>query len=505
MRGWSVVLDKIGFPFALLVVGLASVALHLPFLKVPMIADEGAYAYVAYFWAQGDRLYTDLLIFRPQAIVVIYRIIFATLGTDIEAIRLFVALYNSVTLLFVFLIARHFLPKGYSLLAALLFGLFSLSPNLEAFTGNAETFMNLPIAVSAFFILRAGSKGSPVADSFLAGILAGVATQIKPSGLAVFIFGCLYVLFMTLRKREAMPTSFLVKGLGGLTLGFALSLIPALTHGFMVGWDRFIYAAIGFSATRASPISHPMLFHVVRGPLSFADFLVDGAFLVVAVLARLALPRAQPSSAPQAFLWLWLFSAALGIAAGGSWWKHYYIQALPPLCILASLSLREFVAAKKFNGHNIVLGLSMAAALTYTLAVEVPLFFFSPVEISQRIWPQTVLPWAKEIGDYIAERTGPEERIFVAFADPEIYFLARRRAAYPLLFLAEAELSRFPAVSTELAEILEDPARRPAYVVMARKSPVSGFGISDFYQALGNGYTLEARFGPASVYGKVGH
>jgi hypothetical protein len=43
----------------------AVLGLRTPFLRVPMISDEGGYAYVAHFWAAGDTLYRDLPFDRP--------------------------------------------------------------------------------------------------------------------------------------------------------------------------------------------------------------------------------------------------------------------------------------------------------------------------------------------------------------------------------------------------------------------------------------------------------
>ena len=43
----------------LLIVG-GSILLRMPFLSVPMITDEGGYAYVARFWSSDYQLYRDI-------------------------------------------------------------------------------------------------------------------------------------------------------------------------------------------------------------------------------------------------------------------------------------------------------------------------------------------------------------------------------------------------------------------------------------------------------------
>ena len=49
--------------------------LRLPYLDVPISADEGGYATAAYWWARGDTLYQNITITRPQGIFVVFRLI----------------------------------------------------------------------------------------------------------------------------------------------------------------------------------------------------------------------------------------------------------------------------------------------------------------------------------------------------------------------------------------------------------------------------------------------
>ena len=46
---------------------LLSLALRIPFFRMPMLADEGGYAYATRGWVEGTgRLYDDLWISRPR-------------------------------------------------------------------------------------------------------------------------------------------------------------------------------------------------------------------------------------------------------------------------------------------------------------------------------------------------------------------------------------------------------------------------------------------------------
>src|SRR5215211_2920014 len=84
-----------------------SLALRLPFLSLPMISDEGGYAYVAQRWLAGEgRLYHDLWVSRPQGIFVVYGLILQGVGTSVEAMRFGAWLATVGTLGFVWLFAR---------------------------------------------------------------------------------------------------------------------------------------------------------------------------------------------------------------------------------------------------------------------------------------------------------------------------------------------------------------------------------------------------------------
>src|SRR5687768_13129231 len=79
-----------------------SLLLRVPFLGVPMISDEGGYAYVADRWLDGEgRLYHDVWVSRPQGIVVVYGLILQAPGSSIAGLRLGAWLASVLTLVFV--------------------------------------------------------------------------------------------------------------------------------------------------------------------------------------------------------------------------------------------------------------------------------------------------------------------------------------------------------------------------------------------------------------------
>ena len=68
---------------ALGVILLLAVLVRLPFLHVPLIADEGGYAYTTHYGLSGKTLYHLLWFDRTQGILWVYRVIFQTLGRSL--------------------------------------------------------------------------------------------------------------------------------------------------------------------------------------------------------------------------------------------------------------------------------------------------------------------------------------------------------------------------------------------------------------------------------------
>ena len=104
----------------LLAAVLLSLLLRVPFFGLPMISDEGGYAYVADRWLDGEgSLYHDLWVSRPQGIFVVYGLILQAPGSSIAGIRLGAWLASVLTLVCVWRYARQWAGRGTAAIAGL--------------------------------------------------------------------------------------------------------------------------------------------------------------------------------------------------------------------------------------------------------------------------------------------------------------------------------------------------------------------------------------------------
>lgn len=448
--------------FALLVA--AAILVRLPFLSIPMNSDEGGYAYVARFWSTDYELYRDIPFDRPQAIFLLYRVAFALFGTDIVALRLFAAVYNALTVVAMTLLARRVLSRREGWLAGLVFAVFSTAPFIEGFTANAETFMTLPLVAAAYLTWTE--------RWFWAGLAGAVAVLLKPSGISAPMLTALWVLVV-----RAPWTS-----LARLAVGFAVGLFPSVLHGLWIGWDHYwrsIHERRLILYTKETAGLAAQWSAMKTGiALTWSSWLFPAVAAIVGTL-RLADRR-------RLFGLLWVGVSGVGVAMGGWWREHYFIQIVAPLAFLAGAGLSQPRGPARRTAWVATLG---AAALLF-LSVDGRLALESPRNASWTLYHRPGYLLQEEVTRYIASTTREDDTIFVAFAEAEYYYLAGRRAAAPQFYYLHAEYSA--EVFRSVIDAIE--AGKPALVAVLHSPPARQMSKAQFDAILARRYRFEKAF-----------
>lgn len=510
-----------GWRWLVLAVGISFV-LRVPLLAMPMISDEGGYAYVAQRWLAGEgRLYHDLWVSRPQGIFVAYGLIFESLGTSVEALRVGAWLASAATLGFVWLFARDWAGPRLAGRAALLFAVLNGLPTIEGYTANAEVFLALPAAALAWLLLRASRRDWHCSALVAVGVCAGLATLLKPSGLVMLPTA---LVFLWLVGRGAGAP--MVRRTLAIGTGFVIAIMPALVHGWLVGWQAFVFAAVTYrmrhqsSATASLPHHLHALFELVAR--SWLLLLFVCVVLLVrdvrrpkrestrqglarkwaasarpGIVARSALPVrtmvVDRVDAGGILLRLWLLGSLVGVAMGGDWWPHYLIQAVAPFAIWFAPVLRDAVAGLTGRRRRLLIGFVLAALLAPYWVVVLR----DPGRMSQRLFTHPGYPMQHEVAAYLRRHTPADATIYVAFDQAALYYLADRRAAYRYLY--DQELLALPESERELIDLVDGP-HRPLYIVGTRqRAPFADRG-QPFWNAVSEHYRLETTVRGAPVY-----
>lgn len=489
----------------LLGAALLSLLLRLPFLHLPMIADEGGYAYVAQRWLDGrGELYHDIWVSRPQGIFLVYGTVMETLGTGPAAFRVGAWVAAAAMIPCVWAIAARCGGRRVAIVATLLYAIVSGSPAIEGFTANAEVFMALPAIGGVWLLLRAQERGWAAGTLALVGGLATVATLMKPSGIVMFPVALAFIALVGAGGWNAVARR------GGWVLGGgAVALLPALIHGWVVGWDAFVYAAITYRVTHQSSLTAGMERHLLGiGGLVLRATPMLAALAVAWWMQRrlhaqervtpavsggshthragtLAAARAQARRRPAvALLWLWSGGCLAGIAMGGDWWNHYLIQAAAPFAI--GLGLLAVDVDARLDGVR--RGLFAAAIALLVLAPYGTVAAGDPEAISEWLYPNQDLGPQDEVAAYLRTHGDPDAPIVIAFDKAAMYYLADRPAAYRYLY--DQELRAIPGAEDAMIALVSGDGR-PEYVIDTLQPSPFANEAARFWAAVDAHYVIE--------------
>jgi 4-amino-4-deoxy-L-arabinose transferase-like glycosyltransferase len=492
-----------------------SLLLRLPFLNVGMISDEGGYAYVTQRWLAGQgTLYDDIWVSRPQGIFIAYGAIMETIGGSVAALRFGAWLFVAATLPAVYAFTRIYAGRQAALLAMFLFGVISASPAIEGFTANAEVFMALPCALVAWLLLLAHQRRWPAWTLLLIGVLCSFATLLKPAGIVMIPVA---LLFTWLAGNGGLRTALQRSAI--IMAGVVIGVLPALVHGWIVGWDNFVFASVTYRIEFQSSMTVTFRRHLasIWGLFKQISHIAIGVGLLWVLRQRLGtqrppvlavsggshlagdlglierariMTRRQPAPV---LLGLWIVASIGGIGMGGDWWYHYLIQMAAPFSIwLAPQLIDVGQQLRGFARYAFVI--AVCAVMLYPFSVAAR---GDANSITAGIYPQQGYERQGDVGEYLRTNGTPGAPMLVAFDQAAIYYLADRPAAYRYMY--EQELSAIPDAENDLVAIVSGP-NRPEYVVDTGEPAPFPDGGAAFWVAVHQHYHIEAVINGYKIY-----
>lgn len=146
------VLKQPGRVWLLVLVLLFVAAVRFHLRDMPLERDEGEYAYAGQMILKGEPPYKQVYNMKLPGTYASYAAIMAVLGPTPSGIRIGVMLVNAASIVLVFLIGRRLLDETVGLVAAVCFGLLSLSPSVYGLAGHATHFLVLPALAGVLFL-----------------------------------------------------------------------------------------------------------------------------------------------------------------------------------------------------------------------------------------------------------------------------------------------------------------------------------------------------------------
>jgi len=426
------------FRLAALALVLLTVVTRLPSLLHPWsIDDEAVYSIVGNEIVDGGRPYVDAVERKPPLLFWLYAAIFEATGKFNPAGLHVVALgWTLATMAGLYVIGRQLFDRGTGLVAALLYSVYQPWGTFKNLAFNGEMIMNLPLVwACAIVFARSSLRLRP--ELLVAGALLGAAFLLKqPAAIAAVPLG-IYLLLPTYRiSRRLTPKASLIHAFL-LTAGFfgVVGVVVAVLQKQGILRDAFFWTI----TAHANP-------HVFwgKGALSILAFLACCFPLVVGAILSLRDKRGlwSENSAERTALLIFLAASAIGAAAGGRFYPHYYIQLIPPLALLAAPYYARIWSGEDQPPHWLLRPATSYALLAVTV---VAFFIASYVGLASR-------RQATEAGRYLFENSAPGDRLFIWGHSTPIYLESRLRPAcrYILTFPLTGRVfgGRLPGVDT---------------------------------------------------------
>jgi 4-amino-4-deoxy-L-arabinose transferase-like glycosyltransferase len=372
------------------------------------------YSVVANEIVDGGRPYVDAVERKPPLLFWTYAAVFKVAGKFNWAALHIVALgWTLGAMAGLYAIGSELFDRNTGLIAALFYAVFQQWWAWKHLAFDGEMLMNLPIIWAwAIAFRRSSSRVRP--ELFAAGALLGAAFLLKqPAAVAAVSLG-IYLLLPSYRVSRSLTRTNSIIQATMLTAGFfaVLGLVTIVLWKQGILRDAFYWTVVNHD------IPHVFWERGILLTLAFSGVclpLMVGVMMACRDKSQIWAARTAERTA----LFGLLAASAIGVAAGGRFYSHYYVQLIPPLVLLAApyygrLWSRTIQPARWL----------LRPAVTYAwLALTV--IAFSIVH-----WTGLARQRASsEAGRYLAMHSAPQDRIFVWGQTPKIYLDARRRPA----------------------------------------------------------------------------
>ena len=470
--------------------------------------DEGLYLLIAKKFTEGYLPYTVVWDNKPIGIYVLFSLALILLGNSVISIRIFACIAVFITCYFLYrlgkVISTNDIKVG--LLAGILYAIFSAG--IQGLMSDTEIFFT-PFVVFAFYLLLSPQFNQTKLVKqhglrlFTIGLVIGLALEIKQVVLFHFL-AIILILGGKLSSRIGDKKQLFTE----IIKSYSLLIIGAAVPLLLVSWfylanghfQEYFYANFLANVVRINDEKWSFVNFISGFLIQIkSNFILWLSLLLLPVYWGFGSSFNKNEKKSLFYLILWLLMGCVGVATPKSFYVYYFLQLLPPLCLISSFLIIKIVWAEK-ETQTIQKLLILALILTGSiLNIIYPLFkvglqslyFQSVKDIDNwKDYPAT-------IAAYLRERVKPDEYIYNFNYLTITYYLVPSkiptRYAYPN-FLLSRNLSKVARINPikELQSILN---KKPVYIIMARKKiPETGEMYIILDNFLEKHYIFEKKF-----------
>lgn len=425
---------------------LVMIGLRLIQLRLGGTPDEGGFLVLAGQWSSsGDSLYGNYWVDRPPLLMMLFQV--ADLFGGIAALRVLgIAISVATVLLLASTARRVFDDKAASVTAVVAAALLG-GPLAGAASVNGELmalpFLALGLRTATEAVLTDNERTARVA-ALVTGAAAVSALLVKQNMVDVVVFAAVFWVFSWRQHRITWGQLAQRVGLAALGAGIAFGLVSlwAIAHGTS---PADVYEATYPFRVKAARViaDNPAVAGASGQRLGLLTLSVIGSGLPLVV--GIFLIRGTWRTKNLAFAWAvvaLLAWATFSIVAGGSYWLHYLVEAIPAVALAAGAVLfRSPVAIGRT-----VRFMAVAAVLSAVVAAFIP--------------PGSP---ATQVGDALGRVKHSGDTVLVTFGDPEVLRASGMSSPYAYPWSLPART--LDPKMTELREVLAG-SEAPTWVVV---------------------------------------
>src|SRR5262245_30886887 len=341
---------------------LASAAVRVHLLDVPLDRDEGEYAYIGRLILDGVPPYAHAYNMKMPGIYALYAAGLALFGKSPSGVHLGLLIVTSLTTVLVFLLARRLFDARVGVTAAVAFAVLALNPHMLGLAAYAEHFV-LPAITLGTLILMSALDRERLALVGLAGVLFGVGFVIKQSGGAFAGFGLAWIFYRRLGGAAAMKDHRRALWEGTLLLAGALVPLAAVSAVLLASgtFANFWFWTFRYAAQYGA--GEPMRDALWNLGHSSREFLpAVWPVVAAAVIALLLLARDRELRRNRAFAVLLIVFSSLAVLLTGFHLRHHYFLLMTPaMALLAGAA--PFALARRVVGARAGLGIAVVVVM----------------------------------------------------------------------------------------------------------------------------------------------
>ncbi len=392
--------------------------------------DETVFSEFAKIIMQGGIPYVDAIDNKPPLTYYFFALNhLISGGKGLLFVHFTTIIWVCLTALAVYRITSGIIPKA-AVPAVMIFAFLMHTYEPKFISTSGETLINLPLALSVLIYMYTDRIDlSSILKYLLSGILLGIAVMINYKAGAVAVVYVLYSLIAEpalnrnqtwdLFRRNIVKlaivgfSSFIPVILIGLYFHSAGNLDQAFFWGFFYNFGYIKSGSGTFSIMKITV--RVLLFVVLSLPvwIALAGYYMKKPESDLSGESRL--------NAKNLFVLIWLALSFYAVTLGGRGYGHYFVQLVPPLSIAGGIAYISVVRRKKIFWVWLVVPVVLltAARIDFISAYEKVNYPNYKSQVS-----------FEKVGDYIAEKTLPSEKIYAwGWATPVYYFSDRRCAS----------------------------------------------------------------------------